>query len=232
MSINEVCVSVARVVDPRSESVASRVAGALNKLAMAMKSHAWAGAGERRLTPTQGQILALLRARGVPALRLTQVAEQLAISAPTASDSVRALVDKGLVRKTRAADDARAVALELTETGLTEAERAAAWPDFMLVAIGALTPAEQEAFLAGLIKVIGALVERGEIPMQRTCVLCHHFNVNSQGGDEPSHHCTIRDEPIATGRIRMDCAQHQPASSEARRTNLAQFVRGTTTLMV
>src|SRR5690606_41407258 len=88
-----------------------------------MRNRAWAFAGERGLTPTQGQVLVLLRTRGVP-LRLGQVAEELAISAPTASDSARALVDKAFVSKTRARDDARAGARELTPTRQQEAELA------------------------------------------------------------------------------------------------------------
>jgi len=216
-------VSVANFFEDHTDPVASRVAVGLNKLGLALKSQAWAGAGERKLTPTQGQILTLLRARGDRALRLTQVAEELAISPPTASDSVRALVDKGLVRKARAKDDARAVALELTVAGQAEALQAAAWPDFLLTAVGVLTPHEQEMFLTSLIKMIGALVERSQIPMQRMCVVCRHFQPNVHDDRQAPHHCTFVDASLGTPQLRLDCSEHVAADVDVRRHNLIAF---------
>jgi DNA-binding MarR family transcriptional regulator len=208
--------------EDHSESVATRVAIGLNKLGLAMKSRAWAGAGARGLTPTQAQILALLRARD-HALRLTQVALELGISAPTASDSVRSLVDKGLVRKTRSRDDARAVALELTAPGKAEAECAASLSDFLLAAIDVLSPCEQEAFLVALIKMIGALVERGQIPTQRMCVSCHHFRPNEHPDRDPPHHCALVDAPLGRRYLRLDCPEYAPAREEVVRRSLRAF---------
>lgn len=203
-----------------SDSMASRVAVGLNKLGLALKSQAWAGAAGRGLTPTQGQILALLRARGLRALRLTQVAEELAISAPTASDSVRALVEKGLVKKARAKDDARAVALELTPAGCSEAEQAASWPNFLLSAIDILSIREQEALLIGLIKIIGALIERGHIPMQRMCIICRHFQPNVQPDQDPSHRCGFIDAPLGLKHLRLDCPEFEGVDVQDRRRRL------------
>ena len=199
--------------------MASRVALGLDKLGLALKSQAWAGAGARGLTPTQGQILALLRARGERALRLTQVAEELAISAPTASDSVRALVEKGLIRKARAKDDARAVALELTAEGKNEAAWAATWPHFLLAAVEALTEEEQEIFLLALIKIIHALGERGQIPMQRMCVTCRYFQPNAHPERHPPYRCALVDAPLGPRHLRLDCpdfAAGEPGSSRER----------------
>jgi DNA-binding MarR family transcriptional regulator len=206
-----------------TDSMASRVVVGLNKLGLALKSQAWAGAGERGLTPTQGQILALLRARGIRAPRLTQVAEELAISAPTASDSVRALVEKGLVRKARAKDDARAVALELTPAGENAAQHASTWPDFLMSAIDVLSPREQEVFLVALIKIIGALIERGQIPMQRMCVNCRYFQPNAQPERDPPHHCGLVDAPLGFKHLRLDCPEHVPADAELRRRSLTML---------
>lgn len=202
------------------DSMASRVALGLNKLGMALKSQAWAGAGERGLTPTQGQILTLLRARGSRALRLTQVARELAISPPTASDSVRALVEKGLIRKGRAKDDARAVALELTTAGRNEAERAATWPGFLQAAVDALSVREQEDFLIGLIKIIGVLIDRGQIPMQRMCVICRHFQQNAAPDREQPHRCARMGVPLGYKDVRLECLEYEPATPEVRRHRL------------
>ena len=210
--------------EDHSESIATRVAIGLNKLGLAMKSRAWAGAGARGLTPTQGQILALLRARR-RALRLTQVAEALGISAPTASDSVRALVDKGLVRKARSKDDARAVALELTTSGKAEAEWAASFSDFLLTAIDVLSPAEQEALLVALMRMIGVLVERGQLSTQRMCLSCRHFRANDSAARDPRHHCGLHDAPLGRRYLRLDCSDYAPACEESLRQSLRALAR-------
>jgi DNA-binding MarR family transcriptional regulator len=214
---------VAGLFEEHADSIASRVAAGLGQVGLAMKSQAWADACQRGLTPTQGQILTLLRSRAESGLRLSQVAESLGISPPTASDSVRALVRKGLVQKARAAGDARAIALELTRLGRTEAECTASWPDFLLCAIDTLSESEQEALFVGLIKIIGALVDRGSVPHQRMCLTCRYFHADAQPGRRPPHHCALLDAPLGTRQLRLDCAEHVSAAPEQARRNLATF---------
>ncbi|HKO84347.1 MAG TPA: helix-turn-helix domain-containing protein, partial [Actinomycetota bacterium] len=69
---------------PPDEPLDRRVTTGLSKVGMALKQQAWAEAGGRGLTPTQGQALALLRA-SPPGLRLGELAAQLGVTAPTAS---------------------------------------------------------------------------------------------------------------------------------------------------
>src|SRR5215207_1966833 len=119
---------------PPDEPLDRRVTTGLAKIGIALKQQAWAEAGGRGLTPTQGQVLALLRAN--PAgLRLGALAEQLGVTAATTSDSVTALQRKGLVAKGPIAGDGRG-----------EAAAAAAWPDFLLEAVDELSTAEQATF--------------------------------------------------------------------------------------
>lgn len=56
-------------------------------------------------------------------MRLSAVADGLAVTAATASDAVKVLVEKGLVQKTRSAEDGRAIAITLTAAGNAIAER-------------------------------------------------------------------------------------------------------------
>jgi hypothetical protein len=72
---------------PPDEPLDKRVTTGLAKVGLALKQQAWAEAGGRGLTPTQGQVLALLRANP-EGLRLGQLAGQLGVTAappPTAS---------------------------------------------------------------------------------------------------------------------------------------------------
>jgi DNA-binding MarR family transcriptional regulator len=198
---------------PPDEPLAKRVTTGLAKVGLALKQQAWAEAGGRGLTPTQGQVLALLRAS--PAgLRLGALAGQLGVTAATTSDSVAALHRKGLVAKLPIAGDGRAVLVRLTPAGIREAAAAAAWPDFLLEAVDELSPDEQAAFLRGLVTMIRTLQERGRIPVARMCVSCRFFRPFRYPDPGRPHHCAFVDAPFGDGELRLDCPDHAPAPTE------------------
>ena len=204
--------------------VAERIAAALAKLALALRHQQVQGAGERGLSPTQGQIVATL-ADG--ALRPSALAERLALSAATVSESVGALVSKGLVRRHADPDDARATRLDLTASGRTAVMVVATWPDFLARAVDTLAPGEQEVFLLGVIKMIATLEQRGQIPLSRMCVTCTHFQPGIHAGARP-HHCGLLDAPLGARELRVDCAEHEPAEAEAAAAVWRRFVAAAT----
>jgi DNA-binding MarR family transcriptional regulator len=198
---------------PSEQPLARRVTTGLAKVGLALKQQAWAEAGGRGLTPTQGQVLALLRAS--PAgLRLGVLAEQLGVTAATTSDSVAALHRKGLVAKLPMTGDGRAVLVRLTPAGIREAAAAAAWPDFLLEAVDELPPDEQAAFLRGLVTMIRTLQERGRIPVARMCVSCRFFQPFRHPDADRPHHCAFVDAPFGDGELRLDCPDHAAAPAE------------------
>jgi DNA-binding MarR family transcriptional regulator len=190
-----------------------RVTVGLAKIGIALKQQAWAEAGGRGLTPTQGQVLALLRANR-DGLRLGGLAEQLGVTAAAASDSVTALHRKGLVAKNSAASDGRGVVVVLTATGSREAASAAAWPDFLLEAVGELSTAEQAAFLRALVAMIRTLQEKGRIPVARMCVSCRFFQPFRHDNPARPHHCAFVDAPFGDGELRLDCPDHSTAPAD------------------
>jgi DNA-binding MarR family transcriptional regulator len=200
--------------DEQSDPLSKRVAVGLQKLGLALKTQAWQGAEERGLTPTQGQILALLKSRGE--LRLGDVAESIGVKASTASESVRVLVDKGLIQKQRATDDARAVALGLTEKGQQEATKAAGWPDFLLGAIDTLSEEEKEGVWVGLVKVMQVLQHQEQLPTARMCVSCTHFRPSEQKNSIANHYCAALTTSFSTSQIRLDCASYRNLPKEVK----------------
>ena len=195
---------------PPDEPLAKRVTTGLAKVGIALKQQAWAEAGGRGLTPTQGQALALLRA-SPGGLRLGELAGQLGVTAATTSDSVAALARKGLVSKAPLAADGRAVLVRLTPAGVREAAAAAAWPDFLLEAVDELSPAEQAAFLRALVTMIRTLQQRGRIPVARMCVSCQFFRPFRHDDPVTPHHCAFVDAPFGDGELRLDCPDHDTA---------------------
>jgi DNA-binding MarR family transcriptional regulator len=196
-----------------SEPLSQRVAGALHKLGLAMKQQAWIQANEEGLSPTQGQILSALSLDGPQTG--AELAAKLGVTAPTVSDSVRALVDKGLAVKSPDPRHPRASLVELTTKGRACADKARAWPDFLATAVGALSAAEQEVFLGGLVKMIRTLQEQGLIPVHRMCISCVHFRPHAHDGPMP-HHCDFVDAAMADRHFRLDCKEHEEAAAAQR----------------
>lgn len=209
--------------DDGSEPAAQRITAGLAKLGAALRSRAWRAADARGLTPTQGEVLGFLRSRAPLPVRLSAVAEALQTSAPTASDAVAALVRKGLVERGRDDDDARAVALRLTQAGHGESQRAAEWPDFMLRAVETLPQVEQEALLRALVRMIRELQLRCEIPVARLCVTCRYFRPYAHGTGDAPHHCALVDAAFGDRHLRLDCPDHDPAPADEARETWTRF---------
>jgi DNA-binding MarR family transcriptional regulator len=207
---------------PPDEPLERRVTTGLAKIGIALKQQAWAEAGGRGLTPTQGQVLALLRANP-DGLRLGTLAEQLGVTAATTSDSVAALQRKGLVAKKPSIGDGRGVVVVLTSAGSLEAAAAAAWPDFLLEAVGELSPAEQATFLRALVAMIRTLQEKGRIPVARMCVSCRFFRPYQHDDLLRPHHCAFVDAPFGDAELRLDCPDHRTAPADQAAHNWDVF---------
>jgi len=213
---------VSHVTPPTLDSppLDRRIAAGLHKLGLALKHQTWGQANEQGLSPTQGQILAVLATDG--ALSATEVADRLGIGLPTVSEAVTTLVDKGLVRRTPDTRHPRAKLLRLTAAGTRQSTRSRAWPEFLTQAVSSLTHTEQATLLTALMKMIRTLQVQGQIPVSRMCATCIHFRPNVHRGDAP-HHCGFVDAPMAAAQLRLDCGDHAPALEEQQHTTWARF---------
>lgn len=191
--------------DDNSEPAEERIAVGLHKLGLALKQQNWLQANDHGLSPTQGQILAGL---ATGARRASELAKQLGVSMPTISDSVRVLVEKTLVEKLPDPKDARASLLSLTRQGKALAKKASGWPEYLATAVRSMSSTEQEVFLSGLSKVIRALQESGQIPVQSMCVSCKYFRENVHTGDKP-HHCGLVNAPLGNRHLRLYCPDQE-----------------------
>lgn len=183
----------------------------LARIGAVLRSQAWQQSGSLGVTPTQGQILVLLCQRGP--LRVGQVAAELGITQPSATDAIRALVSKGLVVRQPCQTDGRATLLSVTDHGRHVAESAAQWPDAFLGALDVLDEQERAALLKVLVKVIRQLQVQQVIPTQRVCATCVHFRPNVHEGAQP-HHCDYLGTAFGDGGLRTDCPDHQEANPD------------------
>jgi DNA-binding MarR family transcriptional regulator len=135
-------------------SLAQRVAVGLNKIGIAIRSRAWKAAAVQQITPLQAQTLSIFGVTKKRAMTISAIAEELAVSLPTASEVVRTLERKGWVQKKRSSADGRVVTVRLTAKGKRKIERTAGPPDFLAAVIVRLPRSEQKALLRLLIKIM------------------------------------------------------------------------------
>jgi DNA-binding MarR family transcriptional regulator len=211
--------------DAISTPTESRIGTGFARIGTAMRSHAWELAVAHGLTPTQVEILALLGARSGP-LRLSTIAEQLAITPATASDAVSTLVGKGLVDKEKALDDRRAVALGLSKAGVALAHTLSEGSGFLDKALSVLNPQEQAHLLHMMVKVIRTMQEHAQIPSSRMCVTCKYFDANRYPGADLPHHCKLVGSAFGDTHLRLDCPEHEDAEPVQAQRNWHAFAAG------
>lgn len=190
-------------------SSATQIATGLSRIGTVIRAERQRAADEQAVSPTQAQILGLLAARG-PA-RLSVLAAELAVTQPTVSDAVAALVRKGHVERQPDPDDGRATRLQVTAGGSALAASLAGWPEALLGAIDVLDENERAVFLRALMRMIGKLQDEGAIPVQKMCASCLYFRRNAHPGADRPHHCAFVDAPFGDAALRIDCADHAEA---------------------
>jgi DNA-binding MarR family transcriptional regulator len=200
------------LLNPKSaESITTQVVAGLEKIGLAMKSRTWRREGRSGLGPLQRQVLGVLRSQPKQLAQVSQIAEELAVKLPTASEAVATLERKRLVRRRRSSSDGRVVTVELSAKGLRALVGNPHKPGPLATAIASLSSREQASMLTGLIKVIRSLQEQGEISVARMCVSCHYFQPNRYDDPAQPHHCGYVNAPLGDMTLRLNCPDYEAA---------------------
>lgn len=210
------------VFDRISQPLPDALASALRRLAHLAQTSLWDQWASHKLTPTQRKILMFLGTHR-DVVRLSAVAKELGVTPASASDSVTALENRGLLRKRRNNEDARAVAILLTPEGRKALGALAALPDSMGTAFGSLSGDEQEAFYRMAIKMIRSLQEAGAMPITRMCVRCKYFDPFRYPDSATPHHCHLVGAPFADRHLRIDCPDQVFNEPEAQQALWIRF---------
>jgi DNA-binding MarR family transcriptional regulator len=199
--------------DDISTSIEARIATGFARICTVMRSQAWGKSMAEGITPTQADVISLLRSRQA-SLRLTVIAEQLVISPATASDAVSTLVSKGLVEKVRAPDDGRAIALSLTRKGIRLAASIEEMEGSLFQVLQTLSDGEKNSLLSLIVKIIRTMQDRGDIPVMRMCLTCKYYAPHRKKEKELIHYCNLVKAPFADHHLRLDCPEHEIKDEE------------------
>lgn len=206
-------------------SVNHRIREGLSRVAMAMRADDWSRAKTSGLNPTQLAILELLEGRK-DGLGVKEIAANLGVSQPTATDSIAALERKGFVEKRSAGADKRGVNVGITPEGLSTLQAGNKSKSSGEQSVDALAEYEQEDLLITLVKMITHLQEIDAIPIQRMCASCRYFAPFAHSDAAKPHHCNFVDAAFGQRDIRIDCREHETADPSLRAATWNVFTQG------
>ncbi|UJW77075.1 winged helix-turn-helix transcriptional regulator (plasmid) [Rhizobium sp. SL42] len=206
-------------------SVNHRIREGLSRIAMAMRTDDWTRAKTSGVNPTQLAILELLEGR-TDGLGVKEIAANLRVSQPTATDSIAALGRKGCVTKRGGETDKRAVNVGITPEGLSVLEVGRSSQSVAEQSVDALADREQEDLLVTLVKMIRHLQEIDAIPIQRMCASCRYFAPFIHSDAAKPHHCNFVNAAFGQRDIRIDCREHETADPASRAATWDAFQQG------
>lgn len=210
--------------DKINDPIGLRVAAGLSRLALALKTNAQQGAAPHGLSPTQSQILALLR-NHEEGMRPSLLAQSLAIKAPAMTEALQPLLARGLAAQTPDPNDGRAKRISITDAGFALLATIADWPDALLQTVADLPPHEQAIFYRVILKMIHQTQIDGTIAPGRLCITCVHFHPNAHADADTPHHCALVNAPFGDRHLRLDCPEQQPAAPDVAEAAWLSFAR-------
>lgn len=181
------------------------------RIAALLRAGHWQAGSEAGLNPSQAEILS--RIAGRP-MRPGDLAAHLGVSPASLSDSVSALVAKGLAERRPDAQDGRARLVVATEDGTALAATLPAAPADFHAALDALPESERASLLRTLLHLIRELQQARAIPTQRMCVTCRHFRPHAHVDVARPHHCAFVNAAFGDADLRLDCGDHEEVPEE------------------
>jgi DNA-binding MarR family transcriptional regulator len=216
--------------EPFSAPISNRLKEGLERIGAVLRSERWSATSALGLNPTQAHVLAFLAGRNSEVIRVKEIAVQLGVSQPTATDSIAALERKELVEKTISTDDARSVGVAITQQGRKMLKAIGMSASATEESLAGLTPDEKTELLLLLIKLIRSLQLKGAVPVQRMCVSCKHFRPNTYSDALNPHHCAFVNAAFGDRHLRLDCNDHENADPAAQAATWSAFDKGSAIL--
>ncbi len=207
------------------QALPQRLVTGLSKIGLAMKSRPWRRQGQEGVGPLQVQVLSFLCGRPTQSATVSTIARELSVKLPTASEVIRTLEQKRLVRRRREEADNRVVSVHLTAKGAKAGRVVNGWPEILSAAAQQLSGQEQIALLTILVKLIRSLQVQGEISTARMCVSCEHFRPYAHPDAQQAHHCQFVDAAFGDQALRIDCPDYSAAAAPQAQEAWKRFLQ-------
>ncbi|MFC1500353.1 MarR family winged helix-turn-helix transcriptional regulator [Candidatus Zixiibacteriota bacterium] len=190
----------------RAESLPARIALTLLENGVAAQASKTIAARNEGLPTLQASLLIHMHTFNGNGSTVGVLADRMQLTPPTISDSMKALVRKGLLTRKKSEEDGRVAYFHLTNKGHELAYRLQTWADPIEESIRGLTRKQQLDLLGALTRVLRDQVDAGFAPAEAMCVSCGYFRTVSEEGQR--FYCERRDELISLEELCTDCPNH------------------------
>lgn len=190
---------------------AQQIAHGFLRIAQVLRQDGYRGRERHGLSVTQAQLVALVASRGP--LRVGEIARELGVTSASASDSLRALDEKGLIGRSSAPGDRRATLISLSPEGHLVAPLVAESVTRLVDAVSVLPGETRDVLLGALVELIAELAAEGVIAPARLCATCAWFEPGAHPGEARPNHCRFVDEPLGPADLRIECSDHTPSAA-------------------
>ena len=192
--------------DQQSRHLDDKIVVALEKFAEVFRVLLWDEAKESDLSPIQLQLLLFLDFHVANQRKVAYLAREFNMTKATISDAVKTLINKGLVAKEVDTTDTRSFFLNLTAKGENVANKVAGFSKELQISVSQMDAQSKEDLFHGLFTLIRSLHEKDIISLQRMCFNCRFY----KGDKRQKHFCQFLKQPLKSGDLRVDCAEHEP----------------------
>ena len=193
-------------LDQQNASTDSRIIAALERISQAFRVLLWNESKEFSLSPIQVQVLIFLLHHSEEKRKVSYLADEFNMTKATISDTIKALGQKGLIKKVAEPHDTRSYVIHLTKKGIDIAGKTSVFTRELQTPIAKLNPDDKENLLLSLIGVIHHLNKAGVITIQRMCVTCIHYKPASSRNP---HFCKLLNKKLEGSELRIDCPEHE-----------------------
>ena len=194
-------------LDWQQENLDGKIVVALERIAEAFRVLLWEQSKNLGLSPIQIQILIFCGHHQSSYRTVSYLAKEFNMTKATISDSVRVLLNKGLVAKEQDAHDKRSYLLNLTRQGQSAVKQALGFTDQVLASVAKLSPLEKTNTFTSLMGIIYRLQKEGVIQAQRMCLNCTYYDRGLSGP-----YCSFLKKNLNDKELRIDCPEHQEIS--------------------
>ena len=204
------------VFDPahRSESLAARATLLLLRNVDAVQEGLTHAARREGLPVLQATLLVRTHLADSQVTTVSTLSEALRLTPPTVSDSLKALVRKGLLSRQRSPEDGRRVFFRPTLVGEEAARRLAVWAGPVEDTVARMSRSEQLSLMGTLAHLLHDRVREGHQVEEPMCLNCSDFEVLSWERGE--FRCRARQSWFSLEGLRTDCPGHSPWLGDVR----------------
>ena len=193
-------------LDHQNQSTESRIVASLEKISQAFRVLLWQESRDFALSPIQVQVLIFLLYHSEEKRKVSYLEAEFNMTKATISDTIKALDQKGLIRKAYEPNDTRSYIMHLTEKGREIAKKTSLFTREIHAPVDQLHADDKETLLLSLLNIIRHLNKAGVITIQRMCLTCAYYQPSENG---QKHFCKLLNQNLQVTDLRIDCPEYE-----------------------